>query len=463
MGRFFRVFFIFLVLLFAAFYTVVPKVAYEDLGGKEVINALNPPMTLSDQPDIIRVEKSDKKLIRFSQLDLYLELIGGDLLHLPRVIANYSDIDRFKKPVTGDFFGIFADPLKNNPAFLIENLRELGVRNVGLRIYYRDGFVKSADFEKLKSFAAQLKNNGFDVFVVIAQNFEAMRSKNLESFFQDVFSGFSDTVSTYQIGEAINRIKWGVVLKGDYKKFFDAALQAKNAYDVKQGGELKFAAPSVIDFEWYYTMYYLDVIGRDNVDIQNTLLYVDRRGWPENTQYGFDTVDKIEVMKAIAPKKPLWITEVNWPLKGTDDYKPTSEDEAVNTQAYADYLVRYMLLAYASGLVDRVYWWQLSAKGYGLIDHLDLKRYEAFDAYRFLAKNITGLSVQAAYEDDGAYKLVFSDGLREVDVRWCVDDSQKCHSVIKRDRDKKYYNSVGKEIDNPEVTTSPIYAIESMQ
>ena len=36
--------------------------------------------------------------------------------------------------------------------------------------------------------------------------------------------------------------------------------------------------------------------------------------------------------------------------------------------AQADYLVRYYLLALGTGLVERVFWWQLVARGYGLVD-----------------------------------------------------------------------------------------------
>jgi hypothetical protein len=68
-------------------------------------------------------------------------------------------------------------------------------------------------------------------------------------------------------------------------------------------------------------------------------------------------------------KKDLWITEVNWPLEGTGKYSPASGKPNVSEDEQASYLVRYYALCLASGFVERVYWWQLVAPGYGLIDN----------------------------------------------------------------------------------------------
>ena len=49
------------------------------------------------------------------------------------------------------------------------------------------------------------------------------------------------------------------------------------------------------------------------------------------------------------------------------DPAPAGRDVAVDEQTAADYLVRYYLLLLGSGLVQRVYWWQLVARGYGRV------------------------------------------------------------------------------------------------
>ena len=108
-------------------------------------------------------------------------------------------------------------------------------------------------------------------------------------------------------------------------------------------------------------------------DAVSSLLYVDRRGAPENRQLGFDTVDKVLLLKAIAetsrncPSGRSVITEVNWPLR-EGPHSPAGRDVAVDEELQADYLVRYFLLALTTGAVEAAYWWQLIARGYGLID-----------------------------------------------------------------------------------------------
>jgi hypothetical protein len=453
--RFFRYFILFLVVFFLGAYFVVPKLSYEYLGGKEYIATLDPIMTKSDQPDIIRIDRDKKKIIRASSLDMYLGVVGESLISLPRLGVNYLSIDRFKKEYDDEFFGIFVDPLKNDSRFLLESLVELDAKSVGVRIYFSDDFFESQDFVQIKRFLDDLVVHGFEPFIVIAHNFEARRSTQLKPFFERFFEEFHPYTDYFQIGGATNRMKWGVVRKGDYKAFFDSARKASKKYGVK------LVAPSVIDFEWYYTLYYLDEIGRENVDVLNSLLYVDRRGWPENEQYGFDTVDKIELMKATDPNKPFWITEVNWPISGTDEYKPTSEDEAVSTQKYADYLARYMLLSLSTSLVDRVYWWQLSAKGYGLIDHLNQKKHEGFYAYKFLIESLKGGEFVSMKEDRGLIEMYFIDKDGEqVSIFWCEEGCEykkESGSHVTKDPNKKYYNVVGKEIKSLELGPSPIY------
>jgi len=57
-----------------------------------------------------------------------------------------------------------------------------------------------------------------------------------------------------------------------------------------------------------------------------------------------------------------------------------SEDEA------ATYLKEYCQIAYRTGMVERVYWWQLLHPGFGLIDSRDgvLRRRPTFHAFRRL-------------------------------------------------------------------------------
>ncbi len=96
----------------------------------------------------------------------------------------------------------------------------------------------------------------------------------------------------------------------------------------------------------------------------------------------------------------LWITEVNWPLEGHGPYAPTSGHECVDEATAARYLEEYHRIAYASGLVERVYWWQLIAPGYGLVadEGGRLRPRPAFHALRrLLAGGLTDTGTDARH------------------------------------------------------------------
>ena len=89
----------------------------------------------------------------------------------------------------------------------------------------------------------------------------------------------------------------------------------------------------------------------------------------------------------------LWITETNWPLLGTKPYTPNSglPRSTVDEKTQAQYLKDYYTIAYKSGCVERVYWWQLVNPGYGLVDHRRgrVRRMPSFYAFsKLLSTNI---------------------------------------------------------------------------
>ena len=135
-----------------------------------------------------------------------------------------------------------------------------------------------------------------------------------------------------------------------------------------------------------------------------SLLYVDRRGAPENRQLGFDTEGKVRLLAAIAGTARLlasgrqWIPEVNWPLR-EGPHSPAGKSVAVDEEAQADFLVRYFLLAGGSGRVERIDWWQLVAKGYGLCDPQpdgSLRERPSFRAMATLIRELAGTTCHGA-------------------------------------------------------------------
>jgi len=160
--------------------------------------------------------------------------------------------------------------------------------------------------------------------------------------------------------------------------------------------DLSLLGSSIIDFEpllswrtlWNFRHYHLQA--------NAALLYVNRRHSPYGTQYGiFDLENKLRLAKAMTRLSnrcddSLWITETNWPLLDTKPYTPNSGNPSrtVDEPTQAMYLKQYYQIAWQTGWVDRVYWWQLINPGYGLVDHREgsLRRMPSYYAMQELIR-----------------------------------------------------------------------------
>jgi hypothetical protein len=192
-------------------------------------------------------------------------------------------------------------------------------------------------------------------------------------------SGFAEAV---EAGHAINRVKWGFWNIPEYREFVQAFANWNDRYP-----QLPLMGPAGIDFEFPRVLPMLGQWPADSLAAFSHHMYVDRRGAPENTQAGYDLVRKLAMARAVARVHPacrgerVIVSEVNWPLAGTGVWSPVGSpyqspgertgDPSVDEETYADYLRRYLLLALCSGMADRVYWWNLAAHGFGLVDDRD--------------------------------------------------------------------------------------------
>ncbi len=229
----------------------------------------------------------------------------------------------------------------------------------------------------------------------------------------------------FLIGQAPNRSKWGIWRPREYRD-----LLAAGAAAVREGcPEATILAPAVIDFEPHATAGLIHTGQAPNrFDVLASQLYVDRRGAPENRQLGFDLVGKLAVLGALARRAPdcssgrSWVTEFNWPLR-EGPHSPAGRDVAVDEDAQASYLVRYALEALGSGLTERVYWWQLAAAGYGLLDPrgAGLRRRPAYLALRQLQRELGGALVRRLPMPDGLRACSGRLPGREIRVVWSVD------------------------------------------
>jgi len=329
--------------------------------------------SFSDQPHIIKDKAFKKSIYKKAAFDQLITL-GTTLLLSPFIALSYLLFGRKKHIKTEAFFAMGVTP---NPD-AIPLIDELGVESVLIRL----PLWEMDKLEEYVAFIAKLKNK--DIMINILQNRENIENLSLfEKNIDKIFSAFP-TVKKFQIGNAINRKKWAFYTIKEYLAFYQVAQKVRDAhYHDKQ-----LLGSSIIDFEYHYTIRSLFNLFSLKYDIFTSLLYVDRRGSPEGKQMGFDLKKKINLLSAIMILSPkttntLFITEANWPISNTAPYAPTSEKECVSPQQYALYMVQYYLIALATAQVDRVYWHQLIAPGYGLVDNRQgMSKYPAFKAYK---------------------------------------------------------------------------------
>lgn len=346
--------------------------------------------------------------------------------------------------------------LDKEPELTPELVNELGVKYLLIRFPLSDihNIGKCIDFIK------SLKSES--IILNVMQDANTIKDHTrLKKQFDLIFKNFSPYINQFQIGTTINRSKWGFFSVDQYLKFYQTAYRLKkNSYP-----ELKLLGPSVIDFEYHYLIHALFNFFSLKYDAVSALLYVDRRGAPENTQMGMDLISKIHLMYAVATislksSNEIIITETNWPLSGTAPYAPTSEHECIDEETYANYMVRYYLLALCSSMVKSVYWHQLIAPGYGLIDNRNAKivKRPAFYAFQTMLEQLQGARVIAFVQHKNFYEIIAEQNGQNIQVMWCNDETFELSfssevKVISRDGQASLSRSV-------QLSGSPVYIKE---
>ncbi len=175
---------------------------------------------------------------------------------------------------------------------------------------------------------------------------------------------------------------------------------------------------------------------------------------------GFALSDKIawlSTMVWLSPKSKhsLHITETNYPVTGTAPYAPTSEHECVDEESYANFMLRYYLLAFASQQVDSLSWHQLIATGYGLIDNRDsIRKRPAFYTFKFMIERLKNAQFLRLDIKRGYYILQCLVDDRVVQIHRSLKST-----TIDNEDDFEIYSRDGKKIEDKKITISesPIY------
>lgn len=341
----------------------------------------------SNQPHIIK-DKNRKREIYKKSLFSHLKLLFFNILLFPIIFIFYL-LKIFEKQnvVIDDIFAMSVN-LETSVENEKEMLKELGVKRVLIRF-------PMWHMDRLDEYVKYVETfSEYEVLINLMQSREHIEDqKLLKEDMKKIFESFK-SVKEYQVGTTINRKKWLFYSVDEYLSFFETI---KNITD-ENYKDIKLIGSSVIDFEYHFSLRTLFNLYNVYYDAFSALLYVDRRGSPFNTQVGFDLFKKIQLlwtMVKLSPKSAdtIYITETNWPLSKTAPYAPTSEKECVSPQDYADFMVAYHLISLASKKIERIYWHQLVAHGYGLYSQVKNEKYPAFTAYSYMTRMLKGKSV----------------------------------------------------------------------
>ena len=402
----------------------------------------------SDQPALLQ-DKEYKKRMRKKENSSLLYTIFSSLLLLPFAILMMPFVKR-KEINTAEFFSLGVD-FQRETQTTQQLLKELEIKNILIRFKLWEMHQLSA----LKAFIAD--NSDKKITLKILQDREHIENlKLLKNDLHVIFSELGNSVAIYEIGSTINRTKWGFFSVNEYLNFY------KVAYDLKTTHfpDIKLLGSGVIDFELHFTLHTLFNFCKCKYDGVASLLYVDRRGAPENTQLGFMLTDKIALLSTLVwlspkTKHELHVTEVNWPITNTAPYAPTSEHECVSETLYADYMLRYYLLSFASQQVDSISWHQLIAPGYGLIDNRKgIKKREAFFTYKYMLQTLKDAQFLRLDIKRGYYimQVLIHDTLLQ--IHWSLKDTELHNQDF-----FAVYSKTGKKIEDEVLTigSSPLY------
>ena len=315
-----------------------------------------------------KMQDADKPRSGLGNLIEYSKVAASNLLGLPAISYQYLRLQKSPANVPANqFVGLSIAPDQQYQSAMIEMVEELGVQQLLMRI-------PSWDTAALDDYVRFLELFPKQKFVInILQSRDSVNNLGAwQKQVADIINATQHITKTYWIGNAVNRTKWGCVHSGQALDLQESVEELRSEFS-----DLTLLGSSIIDFEPLLSWRSLWNFRKFQIQGNAALLYVNRRHSPYGTQYGiFDLENKLRLAKAMTKLSnrcddSLWITETNWPLLDTKPYTPNSGNptRTVDEETQAKYLKWYYQIAWQTGWVDRVYWWQLINPGYGLVDH----------------------------------------------------------------------------------------------
>jgi tRNA A-37 threonylcarbamoyl transferase component Bud32 len=373
---------------------------------------------------------------RYRDLAYMARMVGQAGTTLPRIYPRYRRLlaASYASPVA--LAGRVGVALHPDPEYIEREQAlhaELGAPPVLVRFCRHEG---SDAWDRGIELVRDLGARGVSVSAAMLQDREAVVNPDCwRTFLEHVVPSIAAYVDDVEIAHAINRVKWGVWSDREYRRLLEPALAMQQRLP-----DVRIVGPACIDFEYAPVIAALRALpAGDRLAALSHHLYVDRRGAPERRQGAFSTLEKCAMLRAIAQWSPrcddrVIISEINWPIQGTGVWSPIGcpyetpqwrrDNPGVTEAAYADYLVRMQLIALCSGHIDRLFWWRLSAHGYGLVDERDnWRRRPAYTALQFYLHTLGNATFARTLPSDDNVHLFecAADGQRII-VAWTSDD-----------------------------------------
>lgn len=422
-------------------------------------------------------EKSAQPMITLGRKEKHLyrdwrymfSMVWQGICALPGIYTRYRKLleQSYNQPVTmNNRIGVALHPHSQYIETELNLLEQLGNPPVLIRFCHHE---TEADWHRGIELVGQLHRKGIQVMLAILQDRRALlEPESWSNFLHLIVRQLGNKVSHIEITHASNRLKWGIWNSREYAQLL------KPAFDLKaQFPHIKISGPACIDFEYLPVVAALGALPKGTrLDALSHLLYVDRRGAPENKQGYFSTLEKSALLKALAQWSPhtegnVIISEVNWPVKYTGIWSPIGcpyetpkwrrEQPGETDEAYTNYMLRFLAITLCSGHVEQVFWWRLSAHGYGLVDDLDhFKPRPAFKALAFFLELFGNATFERRHntDDEAAYLLEFTQGSQRLLMAWCIAGEQDLPSAFNIGQ---AWDAYGNPIQHSTITESPRY------
>lgn len=420
---------------------------------------------------MIALSRSEKNRERF--LANSLRALGKAIAALPTIVWQYRQLKKQsfqQRVVLKDRIGVALHPHADYIQHELSLLNELGNPPVLIRFCRHE---PETQWDDTIALIHKLHAQGVVVMVALLQDRAAVLQPELWiAYLQKIIPAIADKASHIEITHAFNRIKWGVWNLAEWQALIAPAFALQKIYP-----HIKLTGPACIDFEYIPVIAALKSLpGDSKFSALSHLLYVDRRGAPESPQGPFATLEKCALLKALTRVTPqcddkVIISEVNWPIENTDIWSPivcpystpkwqrlpSGETES----DYASYMLRYIVIAICSGHIDQLFWWRLSAKGYGLVD--DQNQFMPRMAYQALQYFFVRLGdatfIKKWPSAKNTYVLEFHNATQIILMVWRTKG--ETNELPKFDA-QKTYDRFGNLLKEAVISEAPIYLVKAL-